>query len=532
MSRKLLGLSVFVLFVGTSVVPSISGNITDFDFVENKSYFISPPEEEWNNTFGGVENDIGVSVQQTTDGGYIITGRTNYSFYNGTNDILLIKTDSFGNELWNKTFGGSEYNEGYCVQQTTDGGYIITGLKDRDVWLIKTDNMGCEVWNRTFGGPRGEIGYCAQQTTDGGYIITGGKDIDISAYESDIWLIKTDNMGCEVWNRTFGGKEFDFGYYVQQTTDGGYIITGVKDMDIYPISGNVWLIKTDNMGCEVWNRTFGGTDWDGGYCVQQTSDGGYIISGITESFGAGESDVWLIKTDSNGNIIWDKTFGGTEDDGSSCFKQTSNGGCIITGGTESFGAGESDVWLIKTDSTGSEVWNRTFGGTDWDGGWCVQQTSDGGYIISGVKDMDDYFISGDVWLIKLKCENQPPSAPTIDGPTNGGPGYNLWYEFNSSDPDGDDVRFHIDWGDGNEEWTDYVPQSSDKTLPHTWVETGTYIITAYAEDTLGNIGLSATFTVVIPRNKAIINPFLNWLQCHPSLFPLLQKLIQNLGLKL
>jgi len=353
-------------------------------------------------TFGGYDDDDAWSVQQTIDGGFIITGRT-YSFGAGNRDVWLMKIDSIGDEIWNKTFGSTEKDCGYSVQQTSDLGYIITGsvedsLGNEDVLLIKTGSDGIEEWNKAFGGTNSDYGSSVYQTTDDGFIIVG-RTYSFGAGEYDIWLIKTDSSGNEIWNRTFGDTAWDCGYSVQQTLDGGFVITGFTSSPETWQYPDLWLIKTNSDGIEEWNRTYGSAQYDAGFSVQQTTDDGYIITGRTDLNSTGFEDVWLIKIDSTGSEEWNKTFGGSEYDGGYSVQQTTDGGYIITGFTESFGAGSYDMWLIKTDSNGNKIWDRTYGGNDKDCGYSVQQTTDDGYIITGFTES---FGAGrsDVWLIK------------------------------------------------------------------------------------------------------------------------------------
>jgi len=438
MWKKGLVLGIFIMFICTSVIPSISATlrkpnkILNVDSTKNswegEELSNYPPNEGWNNTYGGTNYDESYSGQQTSD-----------------DDVWLVKTDSNGIEEWNQTYGGTDIEYGYYVMQTSDEGYIITGntysygAGDNDIWLIKTDSTGDEVWNRTFGGKNSDNGNCVQQTFDGGYIITGYTS-SYNAKYYDVWLVKTDSSGNEEWNQTFGGDYYESSRSVQQTSDGGYILTGRTES--YG-SGHydVWLVKTDSNG---WNQTFGGDNFDFGYSVQQTSDGGYIITGWTMSFGAGTYDVWLIKTDSNGGAEWSQTYGGYYSDEGYSVQQTTDGGYIITGDTHCYGAGINDVWLIKTDSNGIEEWNQTFGGTNYDYGFSVQQTTDQGFIIAG--ETYSYGAgSSDFWLIKIEKENNPPYEPTDPYPENNS--FSVDIEANlswaCSDPDGDNLTYDV-----------------------------------------------------------------------------------------
>jgi hypothetical protein len=363
---------------------------------------VQAPSWEWFKTFGGSEDDSGSSVQQTSDGGFILVGDT-WSFGAGEADVWLIKTDASGNKLWEKTFGGIRDDRGHSVQQTSDGGFILLGwtesfdAREADVWLIKTDASGNIEWDRTFGGSDRDKGSSVQQTSDGGFILVGYTE-SFGAGWADVWLIKTDADGNKLWDRTFGGSGLDSGSSVQQTSDGGFILVGYTTS--FGAGGfDVWLIKTDADGNKLWEKTFGGSGRDWGSSVQQTSDGGFILVGYTTSFGAG--DVWLIKTDANGNKQWDRTFGGSDWDEGWSVQQTRDGGFIIVGWTRSFGAGGPDVWLIKTDANGNKQWDRTFGGSDWDWGFSVQQTSDGGFILVGSTESFGAG-EGDVLLIKSR----------------------------------------------------------------------------------------------------------------------------------
>ncbi|MDP7109456.1 MAG: hypothetical protein QF912_00525 [Dehalococcoidales bacterium] len=354
--------------------------------------------------FGGAGYDVALSVQQTADGGYIIAGRTE-SFGAGNNDAYLVKIDGEGNEEWYRTFGGEAYDAAYAVQQTADGGYIIAGRTESfgaggwDAYLVKIDGEGNEEWYQTFGGEGRDAAWTVQQTTDGGYIITGFT-MSFGAGSSDVYLVKTDGEGNEEWYQTFGDEAYDAAYAGQQTADGGYIIAGVTT-SFGAGNSDVYLVKTDGEGNEEWYRTFGGEANDIAYAVQQTADGGYIIAGDTESFGAGDWDVYLVKTDGEGNEEWYRTFGGEETDEARSVQQTADGGYIIAGLTTSYGAGNYDVYLVKTDEEGNEEWFRTFGGEENDQAYAVQQTADGGYVIAGLtmaygsKGWDAYLVKTD-----------------------------------------------------------------------------------------------------------------------------------------
>ncbi len=338
-------------------------------------------QQRWEKTYGGTDADWVYSVQQTRDGGYIVAGETN-SFGNGL-QFYLIKADASGDTLWTRTYGGNSTDQGYFVQQTQDGGYIVAGVTSSfgnldQVYLIKTDASGDTLWTRTYGGTDYDRSMSVQQTQDRGYIVAGTTSSFGSAIQ--VYLVKTNVTGDTLWTRTYGGPIWNYGYFVQQTSDGGYIVTGVTIP--YGNTREAYLIKTNSSGDTVWTRTYGGSEDDWGYSVQETQDGGYVVVGRTNSFGD-SLQVYLVKTNAGGDTLWTRTYGGTGDEYGRSVQQTQDGGYIVAGMTNSFGNGHEDAYLIKTNASGDTLWTRTYGGTGSEYGWSVQQTQDGGYIVAG-----------------------------------------------------------------------------------------------------------------------------------------------------
>lgn len=366
------------------------------------------PDTLWSRTFGGSNIDIGHSVRQTSDGGFIVTGYTRSYGSTGGRNVWLLKTDSDGVEEWNNAFGGDDDDEGHSVRQTTDGGYVTAGLTSsfgaggKDVLLVKCDSLGEEEWSVTFGGTYDDEAYSVLQTPDEGYLLAGATS-SFGSGSRDVWLIRTDSSGNEIWNRTHGGYGSDGAWSARRTSDGGFIVTGWTFSHGPGYLGNAWLLKTDSSGQEEWSTFYGGDDADRGYDVRQTFDGGYVIAGYTGSIGSGLYDMLLIKTDSLGNQEWMKAFGGTGRDYGNSVVQTEDGGYTVAGHTLSFGAGSEDLWLVRTDGEGSQEWYSAYGGSSSDVAYSIQKTTDSGYIATGHTLS---FGAGlhDVWLLRFATD--------------------------------------------------------------------------------------------------------------------------------
>jgi hypothetical protein len=300
---------------------------------------------------GGLGNDFGRSVQQTSDGGYIILGE----FTMGSNrQMWLIKLDSKGNDEWDRFYGYDNYDEYAAeVQQTSDGGYILIGTtlqNPSNVFLVKTDKDGNVIWYKQKGyDDSAEGGTSVRETSDHGFIFTGWTN-QFDRLQSDLWLVKVDANGATVWHQHYGYPDNpDSGNSVRQTTDGGYIIVGSTWI---PGNEDIFVVKTDSVGNPQWYKNFGGSKMDWGAQVELTNDGGYVIAGVY-SHDTGESDGYLIKLDAQGTPLWENIFGGTGYDYFYSVQATADGGYIMTGSTQE--QGETHVYLVKTDSKGSSL---------------------------------------------------------------------------------------------------------------------------------------------------------------------------------
>ena len=365
---------------------------------------------EWEETIGGTGSDLLYDIQQTADGGYILGGESKSpasgdkteNRIGSEPDFWIVKINSTGNVEWDNTIGGNG-DEGFAsLDQTSDGGYIIGGtshsaisgdkseglIGDNDYWIVKLNSAGIVEWDETIGGLWDDILMSVEQTLDGGYIIGGYSKSDASGDKSensigtdylyDYWIVKTDNLGNVEWENTLGGKKYDFLSEVKQTVDGGYIAGGYSESQISADKSenrigdyDYWVIKLNASGIKVWDNTIGGTGYDNLKTLDLSSDGGFILGGSSLSnisgdktenmigYPASSRDYWILKLDVNGIIEWDNTIGGTDDDEATTIISTSDGG-FLTGGYSN-----SDISGDKTDDVGSyDYWILKIGSED------------------------------------------------------------------------------------------------------------------------------------------------------------------------
>ncbi len=440
----------------------------------------------WAKSYGGSFQDIASDIAKTSDGGYIIAG---YSYSNdgnvtgnqGNADYWIVKLDSSGNIQWQKTMGGSNDDKASSIQQTSNGQYIVAGYSfsnDGDVtenhggtdyWIVKLDSLGNIIWENSYGGSEYDVPYSITETSDNGYIIAGkstSNDGDVTGHHGstslyDYWIVKIDSLGNILWQKSLGGTKEDIAHSIIQTADGGSIIAGLSYSEDNDVTGqhgwgDCWIVKLDFSGNIQWQKTMGGGDIDNANSIIKTFDGGYIIAGNSRSLNGdvtenhGNSDYWIIKLDSFGNIQWQKSYGGSNMDIATSIVQISDGGYFISGYSNSNdgdviaehqnqNTSNYDYWIIKLDSAGNILWQKTLGGYGDDYAYSIVQTSTGGFVVAGYSDSQN---NGDVtgnhgdndyWAVKLEyninthisCIGTNNGSATIEWIGNTIPNY-LW----------------------------------------------------------------------------------------------------------
>jgi len=340
---------------------------------------------------GGSLTDIAFSVVQSSDGGYVVVGGTQ-SFGAGGWDIYVVKIDSSGNVVWAKTIGGSNDDGASSIIRSSDGGYVIAGWTDsfgagyEDIYVVKLDSSGNVVWSKTIGGSSLDEAWSIIQSSDGGYVIAGYTES--FGEGGDMYVVKLDSRGNVQWTKTIGGGNDDVAISIIQSSDGGYVVAGYTESFKYSQGAggyDMYVVKLDSSGNVLWTKTIGGSSDDYASSIIQSSDGGYAVAGYTRSFGAGSEDMYVVKLDSGGNVLWTKTIGGSSYDVAHSIIQSSDGGYVVVGSTRSFGAaGYRDIYVVKLDSSGNIQWTKTIGGSSDDFAYSIIQSSDGGYVVAGL----------------------------------------------------------------------------------------------------------------------------------------------------
>lgn len=425
--------------------------LTSFLLYTSCICFSQAPTIQWQKTYSGSDDDQARAIQQTKDGGYIVagfskstngqvTGHHGGSVY----DYWLVKTDVSGNIQWQKSYGGTNFDIANSVQQTTDGGYIIAGgsssqngditftggYRRNDYWIVKTDATGNIIWQKTLGGSGSDVAQSVSQTIDGGYIIAGSSystngDVTGNHGNQDYWIVKLNANGGLVWQKALGGTGSDVATSAQQTADGGYIVCGFTSSNNGNVTGNhgatdYWVVKLNSTGNLLWQKTYGGSSSDDAYSIKQSADGGYFVAGqssstdgnVTGNHGSA-GDYWVIKLNAAGSLLWQKALGGTDYDIAFNLSLTNDGGCVVAGTARSVDGnitkprGDYDYWLTKLNSSGTLNWQLSLGGSDYDEAYAVQQTADSGYVVAGFtfsNDGDVTLTHGnyDFWVVKLK----------------------------------------------------------------------------------------------------------------------------------
>lgn len=368
---------------------------------------IRGPGVLWDKTLGGGSYDEAYDIIESGDGGYIIGGSTQ-TFGPAARNAYLIKTDADGDQVWYKAYAKGSMAYAHSVKATRDGGYILAGhdytsANSWDIYLIKTDEAGVMQWHYKYGGSNLDYGHAVEQTADGGFVVVG-VTLSSGAGSYDVYAIKTDENGILQWERTYGGVEEEFGYDVKETPEGGLVIVGFTDtFSTGTAEYAVYLIKTNASGIETWYKTYGLELLNRGYSVLVMPDGGYAIAGHSGD------DACLIRTDPLGNQMWLKKFGGASEDVFNGLSLTRDCAFVMAGHTQSYGAVKRDLYVVKSDLNGNQSWYQAIGGREDDYGQAVVNDACGYYAVVGQTKSSGAGYT-DVYLAKIDRENLPLNA--------------------------------------------------------------------------------------------------------------------------
>lgn len=418
---------------------------------------VAQPPIQWQKCLGGSNDDNSRCIRQTKDGGFISAGSTisnngDVTHNNGFVDYWVVKQHADGSIQWQKSLGGSSSDVAYSVEQTKDGGYIVTGYAESndglvinnhgytDFWVTRLDENGNLIWQKALGGSYHDNGHSILQTSDGGFIVAGG----VSSADGDVvgkhdsfdgWVVRLDAKGAVLWSKCYGGNGIDDIDAISQAPDGGYIMTGYSlstdgDFSFNHGGGDLWVIKTDGAGNIQWQKTLGGSEIDAGKKVVSTSDGGYIVTGLTKSSNGdvsnfhGDFDIWVVKLNAVGNLQWQRCYGGSSLDAGVSIISTTDNGYIIGGQSASTNGdvtgnhGNLDYLLVKINSVGAVLWQKCYGGSGSDMMSDLVPTSDGWFAASGSTTSQGGDVSGihglsyDFWIVKFGPD--PKCTPAIN----------------------------------------------------------------------------------------------------------------------
>jgi hypothetical protein len=372
----------------------------------NMIIYSQAPQLQWSKTFGGSEDEYAFDILVCNDG-YLIAGHTkSYGQGNDHYDIYLVRTDLDGNILWTNTYGGSNDDQVASCKQTHDGGYILAGVTQSwgqggsDAFILRVDSNGDSLWSKYYGGETWDQFYCGIPTVQQGYVFSGYSSVYMMG--DQVYMVETDSDGDTNWTYRVGGDHQDYGIYVLQKEDMSYITVGHTWSE--GDESQVYLVKTDEDGNWTWTKAFGGPMEEYARWIDVTDDPGYIIVGSTQSYGHGSSDFWLVNTNNEGTPMDNYTFGGSESETANGASRDIDGGILMAGDTWSFGVEAPDVFLVKATEDGDSIWAMTWGNQDWQYAYTIKPALDGGYIVVG----RNYSVTtGDNDILVLKYGPQP-----------------------------------------------------------------------------------------------------------------------------